>query len=284
MKDYSIKEFEKDFRFLGVNYNIKGSRRKRLIVDKFGKKAMFKYEGDNYICSEACSEKLCYEISLILGYDCAKIELAKDENGNLGILNYLFVDLNNVEHMDAVSYLNVHNQKRSEYYKISNIKSRLDEFDKKLFKDFLKILVFDALVGEYDRHEENWGIQKENGKYKLSPLYDNGCNLLREFKNEDFANKYYSGIKDFKHYILKSKTLIYKEDSDKQYKHFELIKYLKNLYPEDIQKELFNLYKLTDKKIEEIVLKIPDGLLTNKHKEYIIMYLKERRNILINMK
>lgn len=284
MKKYSIKTPKKDFKFLETNYNIKGSRPKKLVIDKNGKKAMFKYERSDYIVSEACSEKMSYEIATILGYHCAKIELAKDETESLGVLNYLFINLNNTEHTDAVSYLNIHKSDRAQFYTISNIKQRLDELNKNLFKDFIKILVFDALIGEQDRHEENWGIEKKDNTYKISPLYDNGCNLLREFKDESFAKQFYHHEKDFYAYIKRSKTMIYKEDHKTKYKHFELIEYLNQHYHNAIQMELMNLMKLTDQKIEEVVMKIPDELLTKEHKNYIIMYLKERRDILLKIK
>lgn len=171
----------------------------------------------------------------------------------------------------------------SKYYTISNIKNKLDELDTKLFKDFIKIMIFDALIGEQDRHEENWGITKNKGKYSISPLYDNGCNLLREFKNKEYAEKYYNGIKDFDMLIKKSSCILYKENG-KRYKHFELINELNELYYNEVQKELKKLRKLNDSTIETIVGKIPDDLLTNKHKEYIIKYLKKRRNILLDIK
>ena len=122
MKKYHIKKSKKDFKFLETNYNTKGSRTKRLIIDKYGNKAFFKYEGKDYLASEACSEKMCYEIAKILGYNCAKIELAEDDNGVLGILNYLFIDVNNTEHIDAISYLNINNEQRAHFYTISKIK------------------------------------------------------------------------------------------------------------------------------------------------------------------
>ena len=54
-------------------------------------------------------------------------------------------------------------------------------------------------------------------------------------------------------------------------------------FPKEIEKEIKNLDKLTDNKIEEIVNKIPDTLLTNKHKEYIIIFIKERKRLLQNI-
>lgn len=284
MEKYSIKLPNKDFKFAIINPNTKGSRVKRLIIDNNRERAFFKYECDGYLVSEACSEKMCYEIAKVLGYSCARIELAKDNDGKLGVLNYLFVEDSSIEHMDAVSYLNIHNNERAMFYKISNIKKTLDELDTNLFTDFIRIMIFDALVGEQDRHEENWGITKLKDKYMLSPLYDNGDCLLRNFKNPIYAEEYYSGKKCFDSYINKSSTMIYKEDCKKKYKHFELIRYLNDNYHNIVQKEIIKLNKLTDEVIEKIVNKIPDELLTNVHKEYIIIYLKKRRNILLNIK
>ena len=284
MEKYPIKTANNDFKFLENNPNAKGSRVKRLVVDNNGDKAFFKYEGSGYLVSEACSEKMSYEIAKVLGYDCAKIELAYDNDNVLGVLNYLFVKIGCTEHIDAVSYLNIHSKERTLYYTISNIKKTLDELDDTLFNGFIKIMIFDALVGEQDRHEENWGIEKVGENYRISPLYDNGCNLLREFKSEEYAKYYYDNKKDFDAFIYKSKTYIYKEDNKKKYKHCELIEYLNENYHDIVQKEIENLHKLTDNKIEEIVNKIPDNLLTKIHKEYIITYLEKRRDILLNMK
>ena len=180
--------------------------------------------------------------------------------------------------------MNKHSDERPIFYTISNIKKVLDNLDKNLFAQFIRIMVFDALVGEQDRHEENWGIRKIENKYEISPLYDNGDSLLTNFKNDDFAKKYYEGTRNFDNYIKNSKTLVYKEDNKTKYKHFELIEYLNENYRNIVQNEMLNLKKLTNEKIEKIVNKIPDELLTDKHKEFIIIYLKKRRDLLLDIK
>lgn len=283
MKKYSVKKPGKDFQFLNINYNAKGTREKKSVIDSNGKFAFFKYEGVGYLVSESCSEKMCYEIAKVLGYECAKIELAVDSDGVLGILNYSFVNKSMSEHMDAVSFLNPNGDERSKYYTISNIKDTLDKMNKDLFIHFIQLMIFDALVGEQDRHEENWGVEFIDGKYRFSPLYDNGCSLLKEFKNEKCAIDYYTGKKSFDSYILRSKTYIYSEDHQKKYKHFELIKYLYGQFPDIVEKEVLNLNILTDEVIEKIVQQVPDYLLTDKHKEFIIIYLKKRRDLLLNI-
>ena len=286
MDKYSVKQIKEDFYFIPVPQNTKGTRKKRIAFDVHKKAiAFFKYEKDGNLNSEACSEKMSYEIAKVLKYNCANIELARDYEGSLGVLNYLFVDIrNNEEHMDAASYLNINAQNRKQLYTISNIKKFLDAININLFNEFIKIMVFDALIGEQDRHEENWGlIKNHSNNYKLSPLYDNGVSLLKEFKNPNNLKKYDDGIKDFDKYINRSHTLIYKENHKEKYKHFELIKYLYNEYGTIVENEIKNLNKLTDKIIEKIVNKIPDDLLTIKHKFYIIQYLRKRRDILLNI-
>lgn len=282
MKYYKINLETKDFDLIENNSIIKGSRRKKLVFDKSKRIAMFKYERENYECSEASSEKIAYEISKILGYRCAKIELAKDTENKIGVLNYLFSDKKVSPHTDIVTYLNKESNIRSEYYTISNIKKTLDEIDKSLFQGFIRIMIFDALIGEQDRHEENWGITEKNGKYFISPLYDNGDSLLREFKKQEVLEKYQNGDKDFDSYINRSKTWIYRDDKEKRYGHFELIDFLNNNYHEIVKKEINNLEKLTDNSIKLIVYRIPKELLTNEQKEYIICYLRKRRDILLN--
>lgn len=283
MEKYPIKKYNIDFHFIDINTSLKGSREKKVVKDKFNNKAIFKYEGEGYLVSEACSEKLSYEIAKVLGYDCARIELAQDNEGRLGILNYLFVDIDDKIHMDVVVYLNKNNESRENFYTLENIKSTLDSMDTKLFEGFIRIMIFDALVGEQDRHEENWGIEIIDDSYKISPFYDNGCNLLREFKDENLAMKYYNGQKNFDSYVTRSKTYIYNDKTRKRYKHFELVNHLNKFYPKIVKNEILKLNKLNDSVISEIVNKIPDELITQKHKDFIILYIKKRRDILQEM-
>lgn len=101
MMKYEIKSLNKDFSFLKSQPVLKGSRVKRLAFD--GKKyAIFKYDHPDYNVSEISSEKMSYEIAKVIGFDCARIELAKDENGKIGVLNYLFTN-KDCEHSDIIT-------------------------------------------------------------------------------------------------------------------------------------------------------------------------------------
>lgn len=195
----------------------------------------------------------------------------------------MFLNEKTMQHFDAIAYIN-NSGKREEFYTIENIEKCLNAVDTNLFNDFIKIMVFDALIGETDRHEENWGILLENDKCKISPLYDNGCNLLRELKDEDKLKEYTSeGKKDFNAYINRSKTLIYNSKNNKKYTHFELIEKLKEHHKKELEKEIKKLEKISNKEIEKIVNKIPDELMKEIHKQFIIKYLVIRKEKMLKI-
>lgn len=49
---------------------------------------------------------------------------------------------------------------------------------------FWTLYVVDALLGNFDRHGGNWGFIKENNKYKLAPVFDNGSCLYPNLTEE----------------------------------------------------------------------------------------------------
>lgn len=49
---------------------------------------------------------------------------------------------------------------------------------------FWRIYIVDALLGNFDRHGANWGFLKENNKYTLAPVFDNGSCLFPNMTDE----------------------------------------------------------------------------------------------------
>ena len=77
MNKYNVKKIDSNYFVVNDGPIPKGARKKVMLIDKTTKAyIMFKYEREDYNCSEACSEKIAYEIARILNYECAKIELA----------------------------------------------------------------------------------------------------------------------------------------------------------------------------------------------------------------
>ena len=49
---------------------------------------------------------------------------------------------------------------------------------------FWRIYIMDALLGNFDRHGANWGFIKENNRYTLAPVFDNGSCLFPNLVEE----------------------------------------------------------------------------------------------------
>ena len=43
----------------------------------------------------------------------------------------------------------------------------------------------DALLGNFDRHGANWGFIKEDNKYTIAPIFDNGSCLFPNLVDEE---------------------------------------------------------------------------------------------------
>lgn len=50
---------------------------------------------------------------------------------------------------------------------------------------FWQIYIMDALLGNFDRHGANWGFIKENNRYTLAPVFDNGSCLFPNMADEE---------------------------------------------------------------------------------------------------
>lgn len=57
---------------------------------------------------------------------------------------------------------------------------------------FHRMLVFDCLIGNQDRHHENWGFiqsSEEGIRHRFADVFDNGSSLLRELVDDDALRK-----------------------------------------------------------------------------------------------
>ena len=60
--------------------------------------------------------------------------------------------------------------------KLTNVKETISMF--------WRIYIMDALLGNFDRHGANWGFLKEDNKYTIAPIFDNGSCLFPNLVDE----------------------------------------------------------------------------------------------------
>lgn len=175
--------------------------------------------------------------------------------------------------------------------RVASLKHNLQTNWRHWIADFI---LFDSLIGNSDRHQENWGVicgkvEKRGKDIRLSPLYDNGTSLGHEKRTNKITcwenyriNKY---LDKGYHHVRANR-----EETECRLQHFELIsmfayKYesYKQLFIERLQ---FNI-ELLKHKIRELCKLEIDVNLTPERAEWIIRLLikrYQRISLLLNMR
>jgi hypothetical protein len=164
------------------------------------------------------------------------------------------------------------------------MQSAYPQHSNQLLKGLVKMIVFDAIIGNDDRHFYNWGIldsiKKSKKPPKFAPLYDSARGLLWNWSDDNIAThlkNHYSNGKKIAHYILNASPRISVEGNS-TVNHFSLVGFLKGQSPE----YAIIMEKMTTIEKEETVLKMLKKefyvLFVPQRSEAITLILKERFN------
>lgn len=218
---------------------------------------LFKYTKSDKT-TEHVSEKLASNLAGLLGIECAKIEIGK-YNSRIGSMSYLIntkteiliegIYLINKKYPNYDS-LTMYDNVIEEYYSLEMILESLDEYN--LRNDFLKILILDFLIGNTDRHQNNWAVLECGNSIRICPIYDNGSSLCCYFKEENLD--FYLGNDKVRFNSIvnsKSKSRIrINKKLKKEPTHFEMLEYIKLNYGECV----IDLIRIINENITEVAL------------------------------
>ena len=163
-----------------------------------GQTGLFKFKKD-VGTTDHVSECIAYEIAQLLEIPCAKFELGM-YHGREGSMSYNIIEDSNQILVEGIyfitliypeyspeQFIDVVTKRR---YSIEMVKKAIEKFVS--IESFLKMLVFDYLIGNSDRHQNNWAIIIKNHKMEWSPLYDNSsslCAYVLEEQIESYLGK-----------------------------------------------------------------------------------------------
>ena len=164
------------------------------------------------------------------------------------------------------------------------IKKAVEQFVS--IEGLLKMLMFDYLIGNSDRHQNNWAILIENDKKQWSPLYDNSSSLCAYISEEKIEEYFGKDKNRWKALVdTKSRSLIRCTVSDeKRPTHLDVLKYLRENYFEetcDFAKKIVTL--MTEERVYAILNLYSEEELSSNKKRLILKYLLEKRRMLKNV-
>ena len=232
---------------------------------------------------EIYAEKISSEIGHYINIPVMKAEIG-NYKGELVVLAYNFLNTGEVLIEGGDFFEEYHREIKSNRlppdYTFQRIKEILEP--KSLVSEFVDMLLFDALIFNTDRHQDNWGICRKEGNLRLAPAYDNSSSLGWNLSDQYFES-IYEDPQRLEMFIYRSPTHIGYNHTTKR-KHFELMQHLKQVEPVLFSSSLEKIEILTEQLIQDIVNNIPEELMSDLRKKIIIEILWKRRNLLLEMR
>ena len=231
---------------------------------------LFKYPRPN--SGEHWAEKIASEVAWLLDIPCARVELAVFQ-GDRGSASESFLD-NHQELFLGNQILERHLEDydtslrgfEQSQHTLENIWKSFE----RVFEDpegtgvakarFADFLVLDAVVGNTDRHSENWGIARRYNEGKwigyLARSFDHASSLGRELSDEKREQRLNSGrIGD---YSKRGRGGVFWSATDKHGPcPVDLVKLAFERYRVFLNPSLARLTALDDEKVAEIVGRVP---------------------------
>ena len=222
-------------------------------------------------------------------------------NGRIGSMSYNILDDPKANLLEGIvfiqhSYPYYNKNKLEDSY--SNMKYSVQMIQHSLegimsIEKFYKVIIFDILIGNSDRHHSNWAIKPkghpvdENNTIKITteicPLYDNGSSLCSYEDNSDL-NIFFKDKMKFEALVnTKSKSAIGWENK-RPIRHFELLQKLKdNVYDltiDYIQKIKENI---NEQSIDTLLNEFDNSIISKDMKKLLKMYILERRKRMLEI-
>ena len=265
-----------------------------LVNPNNGEKGLFKFPKiriNGSITGEYYAEKIASELGTLLGIPCAKVDIGT-YNGRLGSMSYNLIADNELLN-EGINYIQEKypNYNRDRFIdEIVNEKYGVQMLEKLNIRinDILTMIIFDALIGNSDRHHSNWGyiyhLDNNKGLYTyFCPLYDNGSSLCSYVNEEDIKNI----LKDKSRYNAlidtKSKSCIGWND-ERPIRHFKLIEKISNNYYDDTINFVKKInIKITKDSIKEILNKFSSDIISDEKKELLLNFIIDRKNKIVEI-
>ena len=243
---------------------------------------LFKYPQDN--TGQHWAEKIAAEVASRLGIIHAKVELAEFQ-GKQGTVTESFArGGRELVHGNQMLERAVHGYDPDKKFgqsnhTLANIWQVMDsvfvepEAARRAKLHIAEYMILDALIGNTDRHHENWGILRkragERWKGFVAPSFDHASSLGRELQDERRDRRLAENR--VSNYAEKGRGAIYwSEDEPHGPSPLKLVRRAVRSYPDFFRPALVKLEKLDKSTMDNLVNRVPDDWISPSARTFAI--------------
>lgn len=255
----------------GCLYYFKTSLKKKVID--------YKYEFWSEIIASEIGDSLEFDI---LHYDVAW------RNDRLGCLSKSMIDPLKEELQEGYKWLtgfdSEYDIKDKDAYTFQIIERLLTtRFKQENFiRNLIEIIVFDSIIGNEDRHQENWSIIVTNRlvekstlfrrkgvvtetSYSFAPIYDSGSSMGRELTDTKVSQMLKDNVQ-LEAYVKRGQSEIHWANENGKQKHLDLIKKIADFgYENDIRQIIESIREKYDAQVIASIINGIDDCLPQEH-------------------
>ncbi len=138
---------------------------------------------------------------------------------------------------------------------------------------FAEHLVLDALIGNTDRHHENWGILRKRVGIRwrgfIAPSFDHASSLGRELRDQDRDRRLKEGRVGY--YVQRGRGAVYwSEDERHGPSPLELVRQASRTHPDLFRPALEKLARLDENSLSDLVDRVPNDWMTSSARAFAV--------------
>ena len=242
---------------------------------------LFKYPRPD--SGEHWAEKIAAEVAQLLEIPHGRVELAVCGDTRGSVTESFTGSHWEMFHGNQLLELRVGNynpdRRRPSQHTLVNIWQTLISFDRSKLR-FAEYLILDAIIGNTDRHHENWGvlIADTGWERELAPSFDHASSLGRDISDEVRDRRLREGSVGA--YVERGRGGIYWSEDDRWGPSpLELVRRAVVEYPNFFRPGLAKLAWLHERNILEIMGRVPVGWMTDSQRSFataIMLYNLEQ--------
>ncbi len=247
---------------------------------------LFKHPRPN--TGEHWAEKIAAEVASVIGIRHANVELAKFQDERGSVTESFALGDGTLYHGNQMLEVTIEGYKLQRKFHQSShtlaniwkvmdsvfVKSEDAQEEKLIIAEYL---VLDALIGNIDRHHENWGVLRwwvdDSWRGFVAPSYDHASSLGRELL--DARRNMLLTENRVGDYVEKGRGAIYWSENERHGPSpLELVRRAADIYPELFHPASLKLAKIDEEIFSQIVNRIPSDWMTSSARMFAIEFMR----------